>query len=155
MFFPQAIITDTIYICNCVEQRQLAGVSIKVQETLGSNGPKGKAVDNVARQIGLTPKTFQRILKVKTKVLKKYNLTGLGLNPQLSQVHSFSIASREPLYDVDAHPNRVRNVLRAVKVRYPNVHFEHEGCLTSGQCPIGLQTALRKLAMETHGKEAY
>jgi len=92
--------------------------------------------------------------KVKTKVLKKYNLSGLDLNPQLTQVHSFSIASREPLYDVDAHPNRVRNVLRAVKIRYPNVQFEHEGCLTSGQCPIGLQAALRKLAMETHGKEA-
>ena len=42
------------------KQRQLAGVSIKVQETLGSNEPKGekgKSVDIVAKSVGLSPTT--------------------------------------------------------------------------------------------------
>jgi hypothetical protein len=90
---------------------------------------------------------------IKPRVLRKYNLRNLAFNSMADRVHSLSIRSREPLYDTDAHPNHVRNVLRAVKVRYPNVHFEHEGCETSGQCPIGLQDALLKLAMETHGRK--
>jgi hypothetical protein len=90
--------------------------------------------------------------KGKPKILRKYNLTDLKINAQLKAIRSISITSTQPLYDQDAHPNRVRNVLRAVKIRHPEVSFEHEGCWTSGSCPIGLQQALRKLAEETHGK---
>lgn len=52
------------------KQRQLAGVSIKVQETLSSNELKvsgGQARDIVARQISLSPTTFQRALVVMEK----------------------------------------------------------------------------------------
>jgi len=84
----------------------------------------------------------------KARILRKFNLTAFKCNTMVDYVHSIAISSRQPLYDQDAHSNRVRNVLRALKVRYPHVHFEHEGCLTSGTCPIGLQEALRKLAEE-------
>jgi hypothetical protein len=87
--------------------------------------------------------------KVKPKVLKRFNLTGLTFNSMSKIVHYLKISSRQPLYDQDAHSNRVRNVLRSVKIHYPQVVFEHEGCSTSGTCPIGLQEALRKLAEET------
>jgi hypothetical protein len=90
--------------------------------------------------------------KIKRKVLKKYNLSGLLFNSMADKVHSLAISSKQPLYDQDAHPNRVRNVLRSIKIHYPQILFEHEACLTSGSCPTGLQNALRKLAEETHGK---
>jgi len=84
----------------------------------------------------------------KSKIMRKFNLSGFKCSTMVDFVHNIAISSRQPLYDQDAHSNRVRNVLRALKVRYPQVHFEHEGCLTSGTCPIGLQSALRKLAEE-------
>jgi len=90
--------------------------------------------------------------KVRNKVLRKFNLSDLRFSSMSDYVHFISISSSQPLYDKDAHSNRIRNVLRAVKVRYPHVHFEYEGCESSGSCPIGLGNAMRKLAEETHGK---
>ncbi len=87
---------------------------------------------------------------IKGKVLRRYNLTNLQFGTQSAAVHQIKISSRQPLYDQDAHAIRVRNVLRAVKIHYPETFFEHEGCWTSGSCPIKIQEALLKLAEETH-----
>lgn len=47
------------------KERQLAGVSIKTQETLGSNEPEvGRARDIVAKKIGVSPTTFQRAITI-------------------------------------------------------------------------------------------
>jgi len=89
---------------------------------------------------------------VRQKVIRKFNLTNLIINSVQDIIRQIKISSSQPLYDQDAHANRVRNLLRAVKIQHPDVIFEHEQCLTSGTCPVGLQEVLRKLAEETHGK---
>lgn len=91
-------------------------------------------------------------MDIKQKILRKYNLCDLIVHSMSKQINQITIVSLSPLYDLNAHPNRVRNVLRALKLRYPHLMWEHEGCSTSGSCPIGLADALRKLANETHGK---
>jgi len=86
------------------------------------------------------------------RVRRKFNLTKLHFSTMSNQVNELTIGSQQPLYDQDAHANRVRNVLRGIKVRYPNVVFGSPECRQALSCPIGLNDALRKVALETHGK---
>jgi hypothetical protein len=129
---------------------QKSDVGLQMMDVLKNEALKPEALAKGI--VVFKEEAVHRWARVKNKVLRKFNLSDLRFNSLADNVHFITISSRQPLYDQDAHPNRIRNVLRAVKVRYPHVHFEHEGCDTSGSCPIGLQEALRKLAEETHGK---
>jgi hypothetical protein len=86
------------------------------------------------------------------RVKRKFNLTKIEFSTMSQQVNELTISSQQPLYDQDAHANRVRNVLRGIKVRYPNVVFGSPECKQALSCPLGLNDALRKVALETHGK---
>ena len=88
----------------------------------------------------------------KRKVCRKFNLTKIEFNTMTPKVNELTIGSLQPLYDEDAHANRVRNVLRAIKIRHPNFVWNQPDCRTNASCPIGLEKALRKLAEEAHGK---
>lgn len=88
----------------------------------------------------------------KRKVQRKFNLTKLDFNTMAEKTNELTIGSLQPLYDENAHANRVRNVLRAIRLHIPNFKWSMPDCRTNASCPIGLENALRKLAEETHGK---
>lgn len=91
--------------------------------------------------------------EARPKVLKKYNLFDLRLRPMSNRVNQIIIESFQPLYDENAHANRVKNLLQTVHLHIPKILFSNEGCEQTSSCPVGLEKLLRKMAVESQRSE--
>lgn len=95
---------------------------------------------------------------VKQRVLKRYNVSDIIFRSNADSVSSITIESNIPLYQKEpeeCHRRHIHAILRTVIICYPEVLFELEphGCYRGGQCDIKLEQLMKKLALQTHGKE--
>lgn len=91
---------------------------------------------------------------VKHKILKKFNINDLKYRTEENLVAEITIESRVPLFDPKAHDRHIQNMVRAVKLRHPNITLDlnHDGCFTGGSCSLGVKEALRKGIEQASGK---
>jgi hypothetical protein len=86
--------------------------------------------------------------RARTHIQNKFGLSGFGIVGNRNRIVAVVISSFVSYVDPEVHVKRYANIVRAVKAKYPHVHFEKPDCQTTVACDPKLTKALEDLISE-------
>jgi hypothetical protein len=81
-------------------------------------------------------------------IQRKFGLSGFKITGNRNRVVAIEVSSYVSYVEPEVHVKRYANILRAIKARYPHVHFPHPDCQTTTGCDAKLEALLKDLFPE-------